>query len=227
MNCCLLKVLLLLTSSATILACPQHHHGHHYEPARSNTLEDTNVFKEDNHLPEPEENPKIHVHKKVTGDVEEKKIILQIDDESVPETVQPQAPLNSSVVNENHTNSENTTKYIECVCALFSLRHPIETDVPLMSKTFHNVSCDGHVSGSDVCSKVCVTFATSHHKEKDNIICSQLHNATSLTAYLHSKHCEENGMWTFTGLETQEPLCCKNREPIGCEEVASTTIIDY
>nr|XP_023022602.1 uncharacterized protein LOC111510870 isoform X2 [Leptinotarsa decemlineata] len=130
--------------------------------------------------------------------------------------------LNSSGTERNCTDCteaiEATTgmKLIACMCAIFTIEFPSESDIPLTSKTFHNISCHQDVLNEHACKDVCIDIATVNDELNDSMVCSFVESyKTDLKAFLYSKLCED-AEWNFTGISSAESVCCYRGFKIPC-----------
>lgn len=90
--------------------CPQNHHAHHSYSAKENVIETTNLLKDHDDLPDVEQHPKPESDKEVTKKTEDEELVIEIYDQTPSGTIEVHGASNSSVVNENHTRFENTSK---------------------------------------------------------------------------------------------------------------------
>ncbi|KAG5890471.1 hypothetical protein JTB14_012761 [Gonioctena quinquepunctata] len=149
------------------------------------------------------------------------------DDGNSNETSEKQLPfaeqdfVNSSQVMEKclHCNLslDNETELIGCMCSIYRTEQPSTNDIPLTTRTFQNVKCHQNIPKGKTCGEVCISVAAFNYGLDDNMVCSYVPtHADSFKAYLHSKLCEENAIWEFTGISSAKPICCHMGSVMAC-----------
>ncbi|RLU21415.1 hypothetical protein DMN91_005788 [Ooceraea biroi] len=98
-----------------------------------------------------------------------------------------------------------------CGCALFTVPG---TD-PVVEETLqYNVSCNEE--GTMKCQELCNALAYSSHHKAPMIICEKLNTRVEkLKVYLKICNMEP---WKFTGLESAQPICCRDGKAVLCNE---------
>ncbi|XP_067203005.1 uncharacterized protein [Linepithema humile] len=103
-----------------------------------------------------------------------------------------------------------------CSCSVFAVPG-IE---PIMEHTLrYNVNCDQE--GNEKCKQLCVALAESARDKAPALICEKLNmDVENLKVELYMKSCNMT-FWTFTGLESTEPICCHEGKAVVCDEAMS------
>ncbi|KAG5890470.1 hypothetical protein JTB14_012760 [Gonioctena quinquepunctata] len=133
------------------------------------------------------------------------------------------SPLGSPTKNENCENCleesgiATNAKVLGCMCALFAVEHPTQNDIPLMLKTFDNVSCHQNVLSEDACDKACMESVTPENDLKEDRICTFLPlSCFKFQIFLQSKLCQDDTQWKFTGISTPALICCHMGAAVPC-----------
>ncbi|XP_029155284.1 uncharacterized protein LOC114928338 [Nylanderia fulva] len=115
------------------------------------------------------------------------------------------------------TMQENVTKGA-CNCAVSAV--PGIEPMILQHTLPHNVSCDHE--GLKECQKLCIVLSETVRDKAPMLICQKLNiHIENLKVALYMKSCDLS-FWTFTGLESAEPICCHEGKAVACDEAMST-----
>ncbi|KAL6428987.1 hypothetical protein ACFW04_008065 [Cataglyphis niger] len=108
---------------------------------------------------------------------------------------------------------EEVTKGV-CNCAVST----VPATEPIIEHTFPcNVSCDQE--GLEKCQQLCIALAETVRDQVPTLICEKLNtHVKKLKVALYMKSCDLS-LWTFTGLESAEPICCHEGKEVACDEV--------
>ncbi|XP_011696333.1 PREDICTED: uncharacterized protein LOC105455009 [Wasmannia auropunctata] len=100
-----------------------------------------------------------------------------------------------------------------CGCAVF----PVPGTKSIIEHTLqYNVSCDQE--GTEKCQQLCIALAESARDKAPTLICEKLNShVENLKVAVYMKSCNM-ALWTPTGLESTEPICCHEEKAIICDE---------
>ncbi|KAL6255038.1 uncharacterized protein LOC105425573 [Pogonomyrmex barbatus] len=103
-----------------------------------------------------------------------------------------------------------------CSCAVF----PVPGTKSIIEHTLqYNVSCDQE--GAEKCQQLCIALAESVRDKAPMLICEKLNkHIENLKVAVYMKSCNM-ALWTLTGLENTEPICCHDGKAVVCDEAMS------
>ncbi|XP_020278667.1 uncharacterized protein LOC109852173 [Pseudomyrmex gracilis] len=103
-----------------------------------------------------------------------------------------------------------------CSCAVFA----VPGLEPLIEHRLrYNVRCDQ--DGTEKCQQLCIALAEGVRDEAPMLICEKLNtHVEKLKVAVYMKSCDVT-FWTFTGLESTEPICCHEGKAVACDEALS------
>jgi len=103
-----------------------------------------------------------------------------------------------------------------CNCAVF----PVPGTKSIIEHTLqYNVSCDQEGAGK--CQQLCIALAESVRDKAPMLICEKLNvHVENLKVAVYMKSCNM-ALWTLTGLESTEPICCHEGKAVTCDEAMS------
>ncbi|TGZ53405.1 Uncharacterized protein DBV15_01476 [Temnothorax longispinosus] len=103
-----------------------------------------------------------------------------------------------------------------CSCAVF----PVPGTKSIIEHTLkYNVSCDEE--GAEKCQQLCIALAEGSRDKAPMLICEKQNvHVENLKVAVYMKSCN-TALWTLTGLESIEPICCHEGKAVICDEAMS------
>ncbi|EGI66386.1 PREDICTED: uncharacterized protein LOC105145182 [Acromyrmex echinatior] len=103
-----------------------------------------------------------------------------------------------------------------CSCAVF----PVPGTKSIIEHRLQfNVTCDQE--GAEKCQQLCIALAESVRDKAPMLICEKLNiHIENLKVAVYMKSCN-TALWTSTGLESTEPICCHEGKAVICDEAMS------
>ncbi|KYN17488.1 PREDICTED: uncharacterized protein LOC108763188 [Trachymyrmex cornetzi] len=103
-----------------------------------------------------------------------------------------------------------------CSCAVF----PVPGTKSIIEHRLQfNVSCNQE--GAEKCQQLCIALAKSVRDKAPMLICEKLNtHVENLKVAVYMKLCNM-ALWTSTGLESTEPICCHEGKAVICDEAMS------
>ncbi|XP_018394640.1 PREDICTED: uncharacterized protein LOC108773359 [Cyphomyrmex costatus] len=103
-----------------------------------------------------------------------------------------------------------------CSCAVFPVPG---TKSIIEHRLQYNVSCDQE--GTEKCQQLCIALAENVRDKAPLLICEKLKtHVENLKVAVYMKSCNM-ALWTSTGLESTEPICCHEGKAVICDEAMS------